>query len=135
MNYKERYNFWLENADGETAAELEAIKNDDAEIYDRFYKETEFGTGGMRGVMGAGYNRINRYTIGRATEGFARYIIKNEGAAEKGIAIAHDNRRGGRLFAEVTAGVLAAKGIKVYLFEDLRRDGLSACSRSGSGGN
>lgn len=120
MNYTERYNFWIENADRETADELRAIAADDAEIYDRFYKETEFGTGGMRGVMGAGYNRINRYTIGRATEGFARYIVKNEGAAEKGIAIAHDNRRGGRLFAEVTAGVLAAKGIKVYLFEGLR---------------
>lgn len=120
MNYKERYDFWLENADAETVAELETIKNDDAEIYDRFYKETEFGTGGMRGVIGAGINRINRYTIGRATLGFARYILKNEGAKDKGIAIAHDNRRKSREFAEVTAGVLAANGIKVFLFDDLR---------------
>ncbi|MEE0928167.1 MAG: phospho-sugar mutase, partial [Acutalibacteraceae bacterium] len=110
----------LENADAETVAELETIKNDDAEIYDRFYKETEFGTGGMRGVIGAGINRINRYTIGRATLGFARYILKNEGAKDKGIAIAHDNRRKSREFAEVTAGVLAANGIKVFLFDDLR---------------
>ena len=120
MDFKERYEFWLANADVDTVNELKEIKNDEAEIYDRFYKETEFGTGGMRGVIGAGYNRINRYTIGRATEGFAHYILKNDRAKDKGVAIAHDNRRCSRLFAEVTAGVLAANGIKVYLFEDLR---------------
>ncbi len=120
MDFKEKYEFWLDNADVDTVNELKEIKNDEAEIYDRFYKETEFGTGGMRGVIGAGCNRINRYTIGRATEGFAHYILKNDRAKDKGIAVAHDNRRCSRLFAEVTAGVLAAKGIKVYLFEDLR---------------
>jgi phosphoglucomutase len=120
MNYTERYNFWLENGDSDTVAELIAIKDNESEIFDRFYRELEFGTGGMRGVIGAGYNRINRYTVARATEGFARYILKNDGGKEKGIAIAHDNRRCSRLFAEVTAGVLIGHGIKVYLFEDLR---------------
>ena len=119
MDFKERYEFWLKNADAETLAELNSIKDDEAEIYDRFYKELEFGTGGMRGVIGAGYNRINRYTVARATEGFARYILKS-GGKDGGIAIAHDNRRKSREFAEVTAGVLAASGIKVFLFEDLR---------------
>ena len=79
MDFKERYEFWLKNADAETLAELNSIKDDEAEIYDRFYKELEFGTGGMRGVIGAGYNRINRYTVARATEGFARYILKSGG--------------------------------------------------------
>lgn len=120
MNFKERFDFWLNNADADTVSELKAVQNDEAEVYDRFYKETEFGTGGMRGVIGAGCNRINRYTIGRATQGFAQYILKCNGGKEKGIAIAYDNRRKSREFAEVTAGVLAANGIKVYLFENLR---------------
>lgn len=115
-----KYNYWISNSDEETAAELKAITNKD-EIYDRFYKELEFGTGGMRGLIGAGCNRINKYTIAKATKGFAEYIKANgEAACSKGIAIAHDNRRCSRLFAEVTAGVLAREGIKAYLFEDLR---------------
>lgn len=115
-----KYNYWISNSDEETAAELKAITNKD-EIYDRFYKELEFGTGGMRGLIGAGCNRINKYTIAKATKGFAEYIKANgEAACRKGIAIAHDNRRCSRLFAEVTAGVLAREGIKAYLFEDLR---------------
>ena len=117
----EKYNYWIDNSDEETAKELKALSGNDAEIYDRFYKELEFGTGGMRGVIGAGSNRINKYTIAKATKGFAEYIKYNgEDACKKGVVIAHDNRRCSRLFAEVTAGVLAKNGIKAYLFEDLR---------------
>lgn len=117
----EKYNYWITNSDDVTSAELKSIKDDKDEIYDRFYKELEFGTGGMRGVIGAGPNRINKYTIAKATKGFAEYIKSNgEEACKKGIAIAHDNRRCSRQFAEVTAGVLASSGIKAYLFEDLR---------------
>ncbi len=121
MNFKERYDFWLSGADSDTVAELESIRSDENEIYERFYKNLEFGTGGMRGLIGAGPNRINRYTVAKATLGLARYI-KSAGdeACRKGVAIAHDNRRKSREFAEVTAGVLAAEGIKCYLFEDLR---------------
>ena len=121
MTVNEKYNFWLEGADEQTAAELKAIASDENEIYERFYKNLEFGTGGMRGLIGAGPNRINRYTVAKATLGLARYI-KGEGeeACRKGVAIAHDNRRKSREFAEVTAGVLAAEGVKCYLFEDLR---------------
>ncbi len=121
MNFKERYDFWLENADSATVAELKAIASDENEIYERFYKNLEFGTGGMRGLIGAGPNRINRYTVAKATLGLARYIKSaGEEACAKGVAIAHDNRRKSREFAEVTAGVLAAEGIKCFLFEDLR---------------
>lgn len=121
MTVNEKYNFWLNGADEQTAAELKAIASDENEIYERFYKNLEFGTGGMRGLIGAGPNRINRYTVAKATLGLARYI-KSEGktACDKGVAIAHDNRRKSREFAEVTAGVLSAEGIKCYLFEDLR---------------
>ncbi len=117
----EKYNFWIKNSDKETADELISLADNKDEIYDRFYKELEFGTGGMRGVIGAGSNRINKYTIAKATKGFAEYIKANgEESCKKGIAIAHDNRRCSRLFAEMTAGVLAKNGIKAYLFEDLR---------------
>lgn len=121
MEISERYKFWLDCADEDTVKELNSIKDNQDEIYDRFYKELEFGTGGMRGVIGAGSNRINKYTIAKATQGFCEYI-KNFGpdACKQGVAIAHDNRRCSRLFAEVTAGVLAANGIKAFLFEDLR---------------
>ena len=121
MLISKKYKFWLENADSDTVKELKSIQDDENEIYERFYKELEFGTGGMRGIIGAGCNRINKYTIARATLGFAKYIKENgEAACKRGVAIAHDNRRCSRLFAEVTAGVLAANKIKVYLFEDLR---------------
>lgn len=74
MDFKQRFAFWLANADEQTALELQEISQNEEEMFDRFYKELEFGTGGMRGVIGAGYNRINRYTIARATKGFALYI-------------------------------------------------------------
>ena len=121
MDYKQRYSFWLEHADPQTVCELQSIAQNEDEIFDRFYKELEFGTGGMRGVIGAGYNRINRYTIARATQGFAQYIrSQGEGACKQGVVIAHDNRRMSRELALTTAGVLAANGIQAYLFEDLR---------------
>ena len=117
----EKYLRWCECADEETAKELSDLAGNETEIKDRFYKELEFGTAGLRGVIGAGINRMNRYTVAKATEGFANYIeAQGEKAKEDGIVIAHDNRRRSREFAEVTAGVLAAHGIKVYLFEDLR---------------
>ncbi|MBO5952696.1 MAG: phospho-sugar mutase [Oscillospiraceae bacterium] len=107
----------LQNADAQTVAELRGATEE--ELYDRFYKNIDFGTGGMRGLIGAGTNRINRYTVAKATAGYAEYI-RCHGAQKRGVAIAYDNRRCSRLFAEITAGVLAAQGIKSYLFEDLR---------------
>ena len=121
MSFLEKYNYWLEHSDKETVAELKAISDDQAEIKDRFYKDLEFGTAGLRGVIGAGSNRMNIYTVAKASKGFADYILsKGEAAKEDGIVIAHDNRRMSREFAEITAGVLAANGIKSYLFESLR---------------
>lgn len=108
---------WIENSDSETARELLALN--ESELYDRFYKEIEFGTGGMRGVIGAGTNRINRYTVAKATQGYASYV-KRRGGSERGIVIAYDNRRFSSEFARVSAGVLAANGIKSYLFEGIR---------------
>lgn len=120
MTVNGKIEFWLKNGDDETVTELKGI-TDEKELYDRFYKNLEFGTGGMRGIIGAGCNRFNKYTVAKATKGFAEYIKSNgEAACKMGIVIAHDNRRKGRLFAEVTAGVLAAEGIKVYIFESLR---------------
>lgn len=117
----DKYIYWLNNSDEETVRELKEIENEKDKIYDRFYKNLEFGTGGMRGILGAGCNRINRYTIAKATKGFADYIKEcGKEACKKGIAIAYDNRRQSRFLSEVTAGVLAYEGIKVYLFEDLR---------------
>ena len=121
MDFMQKYNHWLENSDEATVAELKAIGNNESEIKDRFYKDLEFGTAGLRGVIGAGSNRMNIYTVAKASKGFADYICsKGEKAKEDGIVIAHDNRRMSREFAEVTAGVLAANGIKAYLFESLR---------------
>lgn len=120
MTAQEKYLYWMKNSDDETKNELESIKNCQDEIYDRFYKNLEFGTGGMRGLLGAGSNRINRYTIAKATKGFAEYIkSQGESACKKGIAIAYDNRRKSEELAKVTAGVLAANGIKSYLFPQL----------------
>ena len=120
MQFKERFDHWLACADEETVKELKSI-TDQAELQDRFYKNLEFGTAGLRGVIGAGSYRMIKYTVAKASEGFARYICqKGEKAKEDGVVIAHDNRRCSRLFAETTAGVLAAHGIKTYLFESLR---------------
>ncbi len=121
MGYKEQYAFWLEDSyfDAQTKNELQAIKDDEKEIEDRFYKELAFGTGGLRGVIGAGTNRMNIYTVRKATQGLANYI-KKQGGEEKGVAIAYDSRRMSPEFADEAALCLAANGIKAYVFESLR---------------
>ena len=121
MGYKEQYEFWLEDSyfDAQTKKELEAIKDDEKEIEDRFYKELAFGTGGLRGVIGAGTNRMNIYTVRKATQGLANYI-KKQGGEAKGVAIAFDSRRMSPEFADEAALCLAANGIKAYVFESLR---------------
>ena len=121
MGYKEQYAFWLEDSyfDAQTKNELQAIKDDEKEIEDRFYKELAFGTGGLRGVIGAGTNRMNIYTVRKATQGLANYI-KKQGGEEKGVAIAYDSRRMSPEFADEAALCLAANGIKAYVFDSLR---------------
>ena len=121
MGYMDEFNFWLSDAyfDEDTKKELEAIKGDEKEIEDRFYKELEFGTGGLRGVIGAGTNRMNIYTVRKATQGLANYILK-QGGKEKGVAIAYDSRRMSPEFADEAALCLAANGIKAYVFDALR---------------
>ena len=121
MNYLEEYEKWCNNPifDEETKKELLSIKNDDEEIKDRFYKELEFGTAGLRGVIGIGTNRMNKYTVGKATQGLANYIIK-QGTQDKGVVISYDSRRMSDEFSMQTALILNANGIKTYLFESLR---------------
>lgn len=121
MEYRESYEEWLKNPyfDDATKEELRSIADDDNEIKERFYKELEFGTAGLRGVIGAGTNRMNIYTVRKATQGLANYIIKNNGQA-KGVAIAYDSRRMSPEFADEAARCLAANGIKAYIFESLR---------------
>lgn len=121
MSYKEQYDFWLEDAyfDEKTKEELRGIAGDEKEIEDRFYKELEFGTGGLRGVIGAGTNRMNIYTVRKATQGLANYIIK-QGGKDRGVAIAYDSRRMSPEFADEAALCLAANGIKAYVFDALR---------------
>lgn len=121
MEYLNRFEEWLNDPyyDEETKSELYALKGNDKEIKERFYKDLEFGTGGLRGIIGAGINRMNIYTVRRATQGLANYIIK-EGGAGKGVAIAYDSRRKSPEFAMETALCLAANNIKAYLFEGLR---------------
>lgn len=121
MSYMEQFNFWVEDSyfDEETKKELLAIKDNEKEIEDRFYKELEFGTGGLRGVIGAGTNRMNIYTVRKATQGLANYILK-QGGADKGIAIAYDSRRMSPEFADEAALCMAANGIKAYVFDALR---------------
>lgn len=123
MDYLEKYEFWLasEAFDDETKAELEAIRGDEKEIKERFYKDLEFGTGGLRGIIGAGTNRMNKYTVGKATQGLASYILKNNpDGAKMGVAIAYDSRNMSPEFAERAALVLNANGIKSYIFDELR---------------
>lgn len=123
MEYMERYKAWLDNPyfDEETKKELEAIKNDEAEIQDRFYTDLSFGTAGLRGKIGAGTNRMNRYTVSLATQGLANTIKSfGQSAMDRGVVIAYDVRHFSKEFADIAARVLAANGIKVYLFEDLR---------------
>lgn len=123
MDYMEKYRFWLASDafDEETKKELQAIEGNENEIKERFYKDLEFGTGGLRGIIGAGSNRMNKYTVGKATQGLANYILKNnpEGA-KMGAAIAYDSRNMSPEFAERSALVLNANGIKAYIFDELR---------------
>ena len=121
MEYMERYEEWLSNPyfDEETKAELRNIKDDDKEIKERFYTDLEFGTAGLRGIIGAGTNRMNIYIVRKATQGLANYINKS-GITGKGVAIAYDSRRMSPEFADEAALCLAANGIKAYVFESLR---------------
>lgn len=121
MNYLEEYKKWCEGKefDEETKKELLSIKENEKEIEDRFYKELEFGTAGLRGIIGAGTNRMNKYTVGKATQGLANYILE-QGVEDKGVAISYDSRKMSKEFSLQTALILAANGIKAYLFEELR---------------
>ncbi len=121
MGFMEEYKFWLEDDyfDESTKKELLEIADNQAEIEERFYKELEFGTGGLRGVIGAGINRMNIYTVRKASQGLANYILK-QGTADKGVAIAYDSRRMSPEFADEAALCMAANGIKAYVFESLR---------------
>ena len=121
MKYLENYKEWLSNPyfDVDTRKELEALKGNDKEIRERFHKDLEFGTGGLRGILGAGINRMNIYTVRRATQGLANYIIKQKGES-KGVAIAYDSRRMSPQFVLQTALCFAANNIKAYLFDSLR---------------
>ena len=121
MGYKENYESWLNNPyfDEDTRKELQSIAGDEKEIEERFYMDLEFGTAGLRGVIGAGTNRMNIYTVRKATQGLANYIC-NVGAQKKGVAIAYDSRRMSPEFADEAALCLAANGIKAYVFESLR---------------
>ena len=116
MSYMDELNFWLNDDyfDQKTKEELLAIRNNEAEVEDRFYKELEFGTGGLRGVIGAGTNRMNVYTVRKATQGLANYIA-SVNAQARGVAIAYDSRRMSPEFADVAALCLAANGIKSFV--------------------
>lgn len=116
MDIHEKYEYWL-TFDDNTKNELESI-TDKKEIEDRFYKDLEFGTGGLRGIMGAGANRMNKYTVGKATKGLCEYL-KNEFAGEKSVVIAYDSRNNSKAFAECAAEILCYNGIKTFLFEEI----------------
>ncbi|MCL2772293.1 MAG: phospho-sugar mutase [Oscillospiraceae bacterium] len=119
LDFQKEYRNWLNNADSATRLDLSSLN--DAEIQDRFYRTLEFGTGGLRGVIGAGLNRINKYVVGQATQGLANQLLKTSNNSKcQGVAIAYDSRNMSPEFAEEAAAVLAANGIKVYLFESLR---------------
>ena len=122
MEYRVKYDEWLNNEyfDLETREELKSLKDED-EIQDRFYTDLKFGTAGLRGKIGAGTNRMNRYTVSLATQGLAQTIVsKGQGAMDRGVAIAYDVRHYSDEFAEIAARVLAANGIKTYLFDGIR---------------
>lgn len=122
MTIRENYEQWLKDfaGDPETISELEAIRDDEKEIEDRFYTELSFGTAGMRGVLGAGMNRMNKYNVRRATRGLARYLLEKPEEAKRGVVIAYDSRRCSDTFAKDTALVLCAEGVPAYLFDALR---------------
>ena len=117
-----RYNAWLNgNFDEETKSEIRKLQVENPnELADAFYRNLEFGTGGLRGLMGVGTNRMNRYTVGMATQGYANYLNDTYPGGIVRVAIAHDSRNNSRLFAEIVANVMAANDIKVFLFEALR---------------
>ncbi|MBN2558401.1 MAG: phospho-sugar mutase, partial [Clostridia bacterium] len=119
MGYMNLYNEWLNKADPATVAELESIRGNENEIRDRFYTGLEFGTAGLRGIMGAGTNRMNKYVLMQATRALADVVIESNGAA-KGVVIAHDCRINSKEYARTCAAIFADKGIRTYLFEDLR---------------
>ena len=120
-DYNKKYQEWLNNPnfDEETKEELKSIEGNEEEIKDRFYKELEFGTAGLRGIIGAGTNRMNKYTVGKATQGLANYI-KAQNGEEKGVVISYDSRHKSDEFSELAALILNANGIKTYRFESLR---------------
>ena len=122
MGYMERYEEWLKRLpeDHPFHAELIAIKDNDAEIKDRFYKEIEFGTAGLRGIFGAGTNRMNEFTVGRATQGIANFILGSGEDVNRGVVLAYDSRYNSKEFAQLAAEILAGNGIKAYLFPSLR---------------
>ena len=124
MNYKEIYNEWMESSyfDEETKRELAKIADNDTEIKERFYKSLEFGTGGLRGIIGAGTNRINIYTVRKATRGICKYIDRKFGeeGKKRGVVIAHDSRKMSREFCEEVAATLAAYGVRAFVFDSLR---------------
>ena len=119
--YRKKYEEWKQNPffDEETKKELESIEGNEEEIKDRFYKDLSFGTAGLRGILGAGTNRMNRYTVGKASQGVANFI-KKEKREEDGVAISYDSRHMSKEFAEQTALCMNANGIKAYVFQSLR---------------
>ena len=122
MGYRERYEEWIAKLpeNDPMKEELIAIRDDEKEIRERFYREIEFGTAGLRGICAAGTNRMNALTVGRATQGIANYILASGENPARGIAIAYDCRYHSKEFAELAAEILAGNGIKVYLFPSLR---------------
>ena len=119
---KQRVNAWLNGSfDEATKNEIKKAEAENPnELTEAFYRNLEFGTGGLRGIMGFGTNRINKYTVGMATQGYANYLKQTYPDGGISVAIAHDSRNNSRQFAEITANVMAANGIKVFLFESLR---------------
>ena len=119
MTEQEKYNYWLkqENLDAEVLSQLKKMENDENEIFESFYKDLEFGTAGLRGILGAGTNRMNIYTVGKASDGFAKYLKEN--FENPSIAIAYDSRINSELFAWVSARIMAKNGIKVYIYNEL----------------
>ena len=123
MSYMDEYKFWLTDPffDEDTRAELKGLEGNDKEIEDRFYKNLEFGTAGFRGVLGAGTNRVNIYTVAKASAGLAQFILSSgEEAVRRGVVISYDSRHYSPEFAEITATTLAAYGIPSLLSDELR---------------
>ena len=120
MDYMKKFQNWLDMADSDTVTELEAIKDNATEIKERFYKTLEFGTAGLRGIIGAGPNRMNKYVVGQATQGLANQLIKTNPGKELSVVIAYDSRNKSDIFSKEAATVLAVNGIKVYLFNELK---------------